>query len=179
METFLHHVQHGLDVARVSQHTIILANHVLAAEVEGLRAEVDVTSEQSGALTQQLFALRIEHDATVEKNRVLTGQLRATRLGRDRLVKKIAALQESSAVLRGKLKTAREEVVARDSTLEELEEEVGELRKENEDLLPIDEVPSDVDGMDMSDQSDQEDDDRDGEEEDPDEYVYEVDDDQE
>ena len=89
----------------------------------------------------------------------------------------VATIQESSAVLRGKLKTAREELVTRDSTLEELEEEISELRKENEDLLPVDEVPSDDDGMDMSDQSDQDDDDRVGEEEDPEEYVYEVDDD--
>ena len=47
------------------------------------------------------------------------------------------------------------------------------------DLLPIDEVPSDDDAMDMSDESDQDDNDRVGEEEDPDEYVFEVDDDQE
>ena len=50
MEILLHRTQHRLDVMRVSQHAILVANHVLSAEVEGLRAEVDVTSEQSGAL---------------------------------------------------------------------------------------------------------------------------------
>ena len=79
----------------------------------------------------------------------------------------MANLQEASAVLHGRLKTAREELATRDSTLEELEEEVSELRKENEDLLPVNEVPSNVDGMDMSDQSEQDDDDLIGEEEDP------------
>ena len=72
-------------------------------------------------------------------------------MGRDRLTKKIEALQEANAVLRGRLKTTREDLATRDSSLEELEEEVNELRKENEDLLMIDDVPSDVDGMDMSD----------------------------
>ena len=43
------------------------------------------------------------------------------------------------------------------------------FRSENVDLLPVDEVPSDDDGMDMSDQSDQDDDDLIGEEEDPEE----------
>ena len=124
-----------------------------------------------------MFELRKEHDVTVARYRALTGQLWATRLGRDRLIKKVVTLQESGAVLRGKLKTAREEIVTRDSTLEELEGEVSELRKENEDLLPVDEVPSDDDGMDMSDQGDQDDDDLIGEKKDLEEYVYEVDDD--
>ena len=176
MEILLHCTQCRLDDLRIGQRAIVVVNHALTAEVEGLRAEVDITAEQSEALVQQLFELRKEHDITVAKNRALTGQLRATRLGRDRLVKKVATLQEASAVLRGRLKTAREELATRDSTLEELEEEVSERRKENEDLLPVDGVPSDVDGMDMSDQCEQ-DDHLIREEEDPEEYVYEVDDD--
>ena len=38
MEILLHRTQHRLDVMRVSQHAILVANHVLTAEVEGLRA---------------------------------------------------------------------------------------------------------------------------------------------
>ena len=93
-------------------------------------------------------------------------------MGRTRLTKKVEALQKANAILRGRLKTAREDLATRDSTIEELEEENTELRKENEDLLPDDDIPSDGDGMDVSDQSDQEDDDLLGDEEDPEEILF-------
>ena len=60
-------------------------------------------------------------------------------------------------------------MATRDSTIEELEEENIELRKENEDLLPDDDYPSD--GMDVSDPSEQEDEDA-AEEEDPEEILF-------
>ena len=103
--------------------------------------------------------------------------MRTTRLGRDRLTKKAEALHTANTILRGRLKTAREDLATRDSTLEELEEENDELRKENEDLLPDDDIPSDGDVMDLSDPSDQEDDDhaRDSEE-DPEEILFDGDD---
>ena len=53
-----------------------------------------------------------------------------------------------------------------------MEEENTELHKENEDLLLDDDIPSDGDGMDVSDQSDQEDDDLLGDEEDPEEILF-------
>ena len=104
----------------------------------------------------------------------MEGQLRTTRLARTRLSKKVEALQEANAILHGRLKTTREDLATRDSTIEELEEENTGLRKENEDLLPDDDVPSD--GMDMNDPSDQEDDDGRGSEEDPKEILFDGDD---
>ena len=71
---------------------------------------------------------------------------------------------------------AREELATRDSTIEELEEENTELREENEDLLPDDDIPSVGNGMDWVDQSDQEDDDLLGDEEDPEEILFDGDD---
>ena len=100
-------------------------------------------------------------------------------MGRSHLTKKAEALQETNAILRGRLKTAREDLATRDSTLEELEEEITELRRENKDLLPVNDIPSDTDGMDMSDQSDQEEDDLLGDEEDPEEILFDGDDGQE
>ena len=44
--------------------------------------------------------------------------------------------------------TCREELATKDSTIDELEEENTDLRKDNEDLLPDDDIPSDGDGMD-------------------------------
>ena len=61
--------------------------------------------------------------------------------------------------------------------MEGLEEEIAELRRENEELLPVDDVPSDLEGMDVSDESEQDDDDQLGEEEDPEEVIFEVEDD--
>ena len=109
----------------------------------------------------------------------MAGQLWTTRLGRSRLTKKVEALQEANAILRGRLKAAREELATRDSTIEELEEENTELCEENEDLLIDDDIPSDGDGMDWVEQSDQEDDDLLGDaEEDPEEILFDGDDDQ-
>ena len=179
MEILLHRTQHRLDVLRVGQHATTVANHTLTAEVEGLRSELDVTTGQIAALTQQLFESRKEHGVTAARNLALASQLRTTRLGRNRLTKKVEALQETNAILRGRLKTAREDLATRDSTIEELEEENTELREENEDLLIDDDIPSDSDGMDWVEQSDQEDDDLLGdEEEDPEEILFDGDDDQ-
>ena len=127
----------------------------------------------------QLDAVRTAHDTNVAKGLALGSQLRTTRLGRNRLTKKVEALQETNAILRGRLKTAREDLATRDSTIEELEEENTGLREENEDLLIDDDIPSDSDGMDWVEQSDQEDDDLLGdEEEDPEEILFEVESDQ-
>ena len=177
MEILLHRTQCRLDDLRFDHRHTTVANQALVAEVEELRSELDVTTEQTAALTHQLFELRQEHDATVARNRALESQLRTTRLARNRITKKVEVLEEASSVLRGRLKTAREDLATRDSTVEELEEEITELRRENEELLPVDDVPSDFDGMDMSDESEQEDDDLVGEEEDPEEVVFEVEDD--
>ena len=117
---------------------------------------------------------RMETHTVTARNAALEGQLRTTRLSRTRLSKKVEALQEANAVLGGRLKMAREDMATRDSTIEELEEENTELRKENEDLLPDDDVPSD--GMDMSAPSDQEDDDARESEEDPEEILFDGDD---
>ena len=118
---------------------------------------------------RNLDVLRVEHHTTTAKNRALGVQLRTTRLARTRLAKKIEALQNANTILHGRLKTAREDLATRDSTIEELEEENIELRKENEDLLPDDDYPSD--GMDVSGPSDQEDDDA-ADEEDPEEILF-------
>ena len=93
-------------------------------------------------------------------------------MGRTRLARKIEALLEANAEMRGKLKTVRADLATRDSTLEELEGEVDELRRENEELLSVDDIPSDTGGMDMSDESEQDDDDLLGEEEDPEEVLF-------
>ena len=116
---------------------------------------------------------RMETHTITARNTALEGQLRTTRLARTRLSKKVEALQEANTVLRGRLKTGPEDLATWDSTIEELEEENTELRKENEDLLPDDDFPSD--GMDVSDPSDQEDDDA-VDEEDPEEILFDGDD---
>ena len=96
-------------------------------------------------------------------------------MARDRLVKKVDGVQTANAILHGRLTTCREEMATKDSTIDELEEENTNLRKENEDLLPDDDIPSDSDGMDWSDPSDQDVDDlRGDQEEDPEEVVLEV-----
>ena len=117
---------------------------------------------------------RMETHNVTARNAALEGQLRTTRLARTRLSKKVEALQEANVVLRGRLKTAREDLATRDATIEELEEDNSELHRENEDLLLDDDVPSD--GMDMSDPSDQEDDDARESEEDPEEILFDGDD---
>ena len=135
MEILLHRTQCRLDDQRIGHRTTIMENIGLVAELVELRGEFHITSEQSGALARQLFDLRKEHDVTTARNLALAGQLRTTRLGRSRLTKKVEALQEANAILRGLLKTAREELATRDSTIEELEEENTELHEGNEDLL--------------------------------------------
>ena len=137
---------------------------------------IAVTGENRDLLGE-LDDLRIEHDTIVARNRALTRQLRTTCLARDRLANKIEAVKTANTILRGQLKTAREELATRDSTIEELEEENTDLRKENEDLLPDDDIPSDGDGMDWSDSSDQDDDDLLGDaDEDTEEVMFEVND---
>ena len=98
-------------------------------------------------------------------------------MAHDRLTKKVEVLEDANSVCRGRLKTAREDLATRDSTMEELEEEITELRRENTELLPVEEGPSGLDGMDMSDASEQADDDLLEEEEDPEEVVFVVGDD--
>ena len=56
--------------------------------------------------------------------------------------------------------------------MEELEEEITELRRENTELLHVEEGPLGLGGMDMSDASEQDDDDLLEEEEDPEEVVF-------
>ena len=119
----------------------------------------------------RLDSLRVEYGTTSARNRALEGQLRTIRLDRNRLVKKVEALQSANAILRGRLKTARADLATRDSAIEELEEENTGLRKENEDLLPDDDIPSD--DMDVSEPSEPEDDDLLGDEEDPEEILFE------
>ena len=143
MEILLHRTQSRLDDLRLDHQAATAAKHALTAELDELRAEHHITFEENGALAHQLFDLRKEHEVTTARNRALASQLRATRLGRSRLTKKVEALQEANAILRGRLKTAREDLATRDSSIEELEEEITELRKENEDLLPDDDIPSD------------------------------------
>ena len=75
-------------------------------------------------------------------------------------------------VLRDRLKTAREGLATRGSTLEELEEEVEDLRKENDKLLSVADIPTDTEGMDVSEPSDQEDDDMVASEKDPEEILF-------
>lgn len=172
MEFLLHHTQRRLDTVRLGRLSTTAENLVLTAELDKLRTLHHITSEENGALALQLFELRKEHEISTARNRALASQLRATRLGRNRLAKKIESLQVANTTLRGRLTTAKEDLATRDSTLEELEEEIVELRKENADLLPVDDIQSDTDGMDMSDQSEQDDDDLLGEEEDPEEILF-------
>ena len=123
----------------------------------------------------RLDTLRVELETLAARNRALETQLQAAKRGRTYYTKKAKACQDANTILRGRLKTAKEDLATRDARIEELEEENDELRKENNDLLPDDDVPSD--GMDMSDPSDQEDDDLAGDsEEDPEERIIEVDD---
>ena len=64
---------------------------------------------------------------------------------------------------------------ARDSRIDELEGEIAELHKENDDLLPDDDISSD--GMDMNEPSNQEDDDLAGDDgEDPEELLFDLED---
>ena len=93
-------------------------------------------------------------------------------MARDRLTKKVAVLEDANSLCRGRLKTAREDLATRDSTMEELEEEITELQRENTELLPVEEGPSGLGGMDMSDASEQDDDNLLEEEEDPEEVVF-------
>ena len=110
------------------------------------------------------------------KNCALETHLQAAKKGRTYFTKKAKACQNANTILRGRLKTAKEDLATRDARIEELEEENDELCKKNADLLPDDDVPSD--GMDVSDPSDQEDDDLAGDsEEDPEERLINLDDD--
>ena len=139
---------------------------------DDLRREYNIITEENYALAVQLDEVRTVHDTSTTRNLALASQLRTTRLGRNRLTKKVEALQTANTILRGRLKTAREDLATRDSTIEELEEENTELHEENEDLLPDDDIPSDGAGRDWVEQSDQEDDDLLGDEEDPEEILF-------
>ena len=122
--------------------------------MDDLREDHILITAEHIKVVGELDSLRVEHDTVMARNRALTSQLQTTRLARDHLAKKIDIVQSANAILCGRLKTCREELATKDSTIEELEEDNTDLRKENEDLLPDDDIPSDGDGMDWSDPSD-------------------------
>ena len=124
MEVLLHRTQRRLDDLRLDHHHTTYVHQALIGEVDELRAELHVSQEESGALAQQLSQLREEFEASTAGNRALASQLRTTRLARDRLTKKVAVLEDANSVCHGRLKTAREDLATRDSTMEELEEEI-------------------------------------------------------
>lgn len=173
MERLLHSTQTTLDTARGTLHQAIQDNRFLATEAVRLASEKVTLASQRASYARQLVDTRVERDAAIAQVQVLKGQLETTCLGHHRLSRKVESLEITTTTLRDRLRVARADLAARDAVLDDLQEEVADLREENDDLLTIGVVPSgtDTDGMDMSEPSDQEDDDARVSDEDPEEIL--------
>ena len=172
MEQLLHHTQTRQDVERGARRQATQDIRMLATEAHRLGAEVDTLSTQRVSLAQQLLDARKERDTAIAKSAALEGKLRTSHRARTRLSIKMDTLESTVIVLRDRLQTARQDLAAREATLEELDEEVEDLRRENDEFMALDDIPSDSGGFDMSESSDPDDDDSDDSDEDPDEILF-------
>ena len=72
------------------------------------------------ATQHRLDTLRVELETLTARNRALETQLQAAKRGRTYFTKKAKACQDANTILRGRLKTAKEDLATRDARIEEI-----------------------------------------------------------